>query len=362
MNNSHDFGGPRSKSVLDDGPDDPPLVWPTHTVETFPELNTRPWIDPDRSSLFWAMTAVAVVVAAIVISIILFSMIDSGDGDRGAGTAAGPTSSIASTVTDSGGSSVPSSTASTFAVAQGADDPNGEAQGSTLTPSTESVAPTLAPTSAPTETETSPTTATTVVVTTTTAAPPETTVEPPSTEPPSTEPAPTEPPSTEPPSTEPPATTEPPSTEPPSTEPPSTDPPAPTGSDAEAQQQVLALTNEERSKAGCPALTLNSQLNAAADGHSEDMAARGYFDHNTPEGTGPGARIDAAGYSGRGWGENIAQGQSTASEVVAGWMNSTGHRENILNCNFNELGVGYAEGSGRGNVPGIYWTQVFGTS
>lgn len=92
------------------------------------------------------------------------------------------------------------------------------------------------------------------------------------------------------------------------------------------------------------------------------MAARGYFDHTSPEGEGPGTRVAEAGYSGRGWGENIAQGYGSAQAVVDGWMNSPGHRANILNCDFNELGVGYAEGSSRGNVPGIYWTQVFGIS
>lgn len=135
--------------------------------------------------------------------------------------------------------------------------------------------------------------------------------------------------------------------------------PSPGGDDAAAQQSILALTNAERAKAGCPALTLNSQLNAAADAHSEDMAARDYFDHDDPEGRGPGDRIAASGYKPRTWGENIAAGYRSAEAVVEGWMNSAGHRRNILNCDFAELGVGYATNPATDNWP--YWTQVFGT-
>lgn len=95
-------------------------------------------------------------------------------------------------------------------------------------------------------------------------------------------------------------------------------------------------------------------LNRAADGHSEDMAARDYFSHTDPEGRGPGFRIDAVGYPHRGWAENIAAGHGSPQAVVDGWMNSSGHRTNILNCAYDQLGVGYAE-SGR------YWTQVLAT-
>ena len=184
----------------------------------------------------------------------------------------------------------------------------------------------------------------------------------PTTEAPTTDAPTTEAPAAEPPTTEAPTTTTmPPATEAPTTQPPATEAPPtaaePAGNDAAAQQQVLDLTNAERANAGCPALQLNQTLNVAADGHSEDMAARNYFSHNDPEGNGPGVRIDAAGYQGRGWGENIAAGYRSAAAVVEGWMNSDGHRRNILNCNFNELGVGYAEGGSYG----VYWTQVFGT-
>jgi len=128
----------------------------------------------------------------------------------------------------------------------------------------------------------------------------------------------------------------------------------PSGDDSVVQQQVLDATNAERAANGCGPLRLDPLLNRAADGHSEDMAARDYFDHSDPEGRGPGVRIDAVGYPHRGWGENIAAGYGSAEAVVTGWMNSPGHRANILNCAFDEIGIGYAE-------PGRYWTQLFAT-
>ncbi len=128
----------------------------------------------------------------------------------------------------------------------------------------------------------------------------------------------------------------------------------PSGDDGAIQQQVLDATNAERAANGCGPLRLDPLLNRAADGHSEDMAARDYFDHADPEGRGPGVRIDAVGYPHRGWGENIAAGYGSAEAVVTGWMNSPGHRANILNCAFDEIGIGYAE-------PGRYWTQLFAT-
>ena len=71
-----------------------------------------------------------------------------------------------------------------------------------------------------------------------------------------------------------------------------------------------------------------------------DMGTRDYFDHYTPEGLGPGDRIDQAGYEGSAWGENIAWGYPTPEAVVAGWMNSPGHRANILRDEYTHLGVG----------------------
>lgn len=124
------------------------------------------------------------------------------------------------------------------------------------------------------------------------------------------------------------------------------------------EQAILDLVNTARASAGCSALTLNRDLNDAALAHSADMATRNYFDHVSPEGEGPGDRIARTDYRPRTWGENIAYGYGDAQSVMDGWMNSDGHRRNILNCSFEDLGVGYATHSNSGNRP--YWTQVFG--
>ncbi|MFD9903414.1 sigma-70 family RNA polymerase sigma factor [Streptomyces sp. NPDC059063] len=133
------------------------------------------------------------------------------------------------------------------------------------------------------------------------------------------------------------------------------EPPAPQAPSGSTAQQVLTLVNAERRKAGCGPLTQNSRLATAAQRHSADMRARNYFDHTSPDGTDPGQRITAAGYKWSTYGENIARGQQTASSVMKSWMNSEGHRANILNCSFKELGVGIEKGSG-----GPWWTQNFG--
>jgi uncharacterized protein YkwD len=84
------------------------------------------------------------------------------------------------------------------------------------------------------------------------------------------------------------------------------------------------------------------------------MAARDFFDHTNPDGDGPGERVTAAGYRWATYGENIAKGQRTPAQVMESWMNSPGHRANILNCSFEEIGIGLHDGGGP------YWTQVFG--
>ncbi|MFJ5136543.1 CAP domain-containing protein [Streptomyces sp. NPDC088707] len=125
------------------------------------------------------------------------------------------------------------------------------------------------------------------------------------------------------------------------------------GQSSEADQ-VIALVNAERAKAGCGPLSANATLTRAAQGHSDDMAARDFFDHTNPDGAGPGERVTAAGYPWSTYGENIAMGQSSPEQVMESWMNSPGHRANILNCDFKEIGVGiHSQG-------GPYWTQVFG--
>ncbi|MEV0523807.1 sigma-70 family RNA polymerase sigma factor [Streptomyces sp. NPDC050439] len=120
-------------------------------------------------------------------------------------------------------------------------------------------------------------------------------------------------------------------------------------------EQVTRLANAERAKSGCGPLTLNSKLDDAAQGHSDDMAERDFFDHTNPDGKDPGDRVTAAGYKWTTYGENIAAGQRTPAAVMDSWMNSSGHRANILNCSFKEIGVGYRQGSG-----GPWWTQNFG--
>ncbi|MEU0782737.1 sigma-70 family RNA polymerase sigma factor [Streptomyces sp. NPDC006173] len=119
--------------------------------------------------------------------------------------------------------------------------------------------------------------------------------------------------------------------------------------------QVVALVNKERAAAGCGPLTENADLEEAALDHSEDMAARDFFDHSNPDGEDPGERITAAGYRWSTYGENIARGQQTPESVMDSWMNSPGHRANILNCSFKNIGVGVHKGAG-----GPWWTQDFG--
>jgi len=174
----------------------------------------------------------------------------------------------------------------------------------------------------------------------------------PTTAPPAT-PAPTTvPPTTVPPTTVAPTTVAP-TTAAPATAAPTTA--APTGGgDGAVQQQILDSTNAERAKAGCGALTLHPQLNAAADAHSEDMSAQNYFSHTGLNGSKPWDRSADAGYAGRSIAENIAAGYGSVEQVMTGWMNSSGHKANILNCGYSHLGVGY---SAQGN----YWTQLFGS-
>jgi uncharacterized protein YkwD len=123
------------------------------------------------------------------------------------------------------------------------------------------------------------------------------------------------------------------------------------------ETQVLDLTNAERAKAGCAGLRLDLRLRTAARAHSTDMAVHNYFSHTGRDGSDPGDRMADAGYNiRRGWAENIAAGYPTAKAVMAGWMNSPGHRANILNCRLRALGVGVA----RSNGGRLYWTQDFG--
>ncbi|MFG2126150.1 CAP domain-containing protein [Streptomyces sp. NPDC048710] len=137
------------------------------------------------------------------------------------------------------------------------------------------------------------------------------------------------------------------------TPPPST--PKPTATASGVVARIVALVNAERSKVGCSALTLNSTLTKVAQAHSQDMAAHQNMSHTGSDGSSPGDRITSAGYNWSTYGENVAYGYSTPEQVMAGWMSSPGHRANILNCSFKEIGVGLAQ-------PNSYWTQDFGTA
>ncbi|MEU4568441.1 CAP domain-containing protein [Micromonospora sp. NPDC023956] len=121
------------------------------------------------------------------------------------------------------------------------------------------------------------------------------------------------------------------------------------------QAQVVALVNAERARAGCGAVSVDTKLTTAAQRHSDDQAANRKMSHTGSDGSNVGDRLDRVGYDWRGYGENVAWNQQTPAAVMSAWMNSSGHRANILNCAFTEIGVGVA----RSNGP--YWTQVFGT-
>lgn len=127
--------------------------------------------------------------------------------------------------------------------------------------------------------------------------------------------------------------------------------------------QVLALTNTFRAENNLPALKLNTELNAAAYLHSEDMAKQDYFDHIGKNGSKPWDRAKLVGYEARSMGENIAAGYTSAESVVQGWIDSPGHRANLLNASYTELGVGYfhlSPDTGSVNYT-TYWTQLFGS-
>jgi uncharacterized protein YkwD len=122
-----------------------------------------------------------------------------------------------------------------------------------------------------------------------------------------------------------------------------------------AVARVVEIVNAERDKAGCSPVKVNTDLTEAAQNHSEDMAASGNMSHTGSNGSSPADRITRAGYSWSAYGENVAYGYSTPEQVMASWMASPGHKENILDCAFKEIGVGLAQ-------PDAYWTQDFGTA
>ena len=121
------------------------------------------------------------------------------------------------------------------------------------------------------------------------------------------------------------------------------------------EQKVVELVNVERQKAGLPALTLDSKISNVARAKSKDMAVNNYFAHQSPTYGSAGDMLNQFGIKWSAWGENIAYGQNTPEIVVNAWMNSPGHKANILSSNFGKIGVGYVvDSNGR-----PYWTQVF---
>lgn len=146
--------------------------------------------------------------------------------------------------------------------------------------------------------------------------------------------------------------------------------PTATPSPAEFEAQVLALVNQQRTQAGCAALTVDSRLRNAAYLHSQDMAVNNFFSHTGSNGSTFDQRVTAQGYTWSTVGENITVSRTTPQAAVDAWMNSSGHRTNILNCNYTQTGIGYYfQANDQGNVCNgttctngpyfHYWTQVF---
>ncbi|SDL49367.1 Cysteine-rich secretory protein family protein [Glycomyces sambucus] len=123
---------------------------------------------------------------------------------------------------------------------------------------------------------------------------------------------------------------------------------------ADAESEILGIVNDRRAENGCGGLDRDSRLDTAARLHAEDMAVNDYFDHTSQDGRSPTDRANAQGYEG-GVGENIAYGYPDAEAVMEGWMNSEGHRANILNCDYDVIGIGAYDRDGT-----IYWVQMFG--
>lgn len=132
-------------------------------------------------------------------------------------------------------------------------------------------------------------------------------------------------------------------------------PPPPTECATPIEAAVIELANMARADVGAGPLSCDEDMARTARLHSQDMCDQGYFSHTGLDGRSPFDRMRDQGVSYRTAGENIARGQRTAEAVHTAWMNSDGHRRNILNPAFGRIGVGYVECPGSGP----YWTQVF---
>ncbi|WP_150127230.1 CAP domain-containing protein, partial [Streptomyces decoyicus] len=128
--------------------------------------------------------------------------------------------------------------------------------------------------------------------------------------------------------------------------------PTPSATPPSLEEQATELINQRRARAGCGPLRIDRRLHTAARRHSADMAARQYYEHDAPDGTGPDDRITAAGYRWSSWGENLDRGPRTAAAAVNDWMGDAMHRDNMLDCKFTAVGIGVVEGAG-----GPWWTQ-----
>jgi len=126
----------------------------------------------------------------------------------------------------------------------------------------------------------------------------------------------------------------------------------PANEQASVEQEVVKLVNSERAKAGLPALKEDWELSRVAKYKSQDMHDKNYFDHTSPTYGTPFTMMKNFGIMYKSAGENIAKGQQSATEVVNAWMNSAGHRANILNKNYTHIGIGFVK-------DGNYWSQMF---
>lgn len=131
------------------------------------------------------------------------------------------------------------------------------------------------------------------------------------------------------------------------------DQPETDGSQDAFANEVVRLVNEERAKAGLPALTVDRGAASAAQVRAKEIERS--FSHTRPDGSSFNSALTEAGVNFRGAGENIAYGQNSPEKVMEGWMNSSGHRANILNSSYTSIGVGHYQ-----NASGVnYWTQLF---
>ena len=119
------------------------------------------------------------------------------------------------------------------------------------------------------------------------------------------------------------------------------------------EREVVQLVNQERAKEGLSPLKIDLEISNIARIKSQDMSDKKYFSHNSPTYGSPFDMLKQFGITYKGAGENIAKGQRTAKEVVDAWMNSEGHRKNIMNPNYTHIGVGYV------STNTTYWTQLF---